>query len=150
MSKGTLHCPHTTEGDLDPGIIWVLLSLEKDLGCDIRMTSGARCPVCNKAVGGEDNSSHLVIPGRKCMALDIDQSENPQIKTLYEYLTGVKNSPDRLILLKQCLKDDPGMHLLIFKCLEKGINRIGIGKRFFHIDTATPKTGHSANVCWMY
>ena len=150
MSKGTLHCPHTTEDDLDSGLVWILLSLKKDIEQDIRINNGARCPICNKRVGGVDNSAHLVVPGRKCKAFDVDQSENSQIGTLYHYLTGAKNSPERFNLLKSALKDDPGMHLMIAKLIEKGVNRFGIGKNFFHFDIAKEKDGNPENVCWMY
>ena len=150
MSKGTLHCPHTTEEDLDNGLVWIFMSLEKDLGQDIIVNNGARCPECNKRVGGVDKSAHLVVPGRKCKAFDINQRDNPQIITLYQYLTGAKNSPERFALLKSALKNDPGMHLMISKLIEKGVNRFGVSRVFFHFDIGLEKDGYPQNVVWLY
>lgn len=151
MAKGTLHCAHTGMDDLDPGLLWILMSLERELGYEIRINNGARCPACNKNVGGADKSAHLIVPGRKCKAFDVNQSGNPQIETLRQYLTGAGNSLSRFQLLKTSLTSDPDLHLIIIsKLLEKGVNRFGIGRNFFHFDIARQTEGNPENVCWLY
>lgn len=72
--KGNLKCPHF-EGELDPKLLEVVHNLENyiiegkkysELFGELVVTSGGRCPECNKKVGGKPTSAHL-----KGKALDI-------------------------------------------------------------------------------
>lgn len=150
MSKGTLCCSHLTKEDIDIDLIKIFIDTEKELGQNIQVNSGARCIECNASVGGKLNSAHLVLKDKKCKAFDInDQSD--KMMNLYIYLYNRKvNSLERFKMLKISLELDPGMHLLIFKLLEKGVNRFGIAKSWFHFDIGKQEDGYSQNVVWMY
>jgi len=41
-------------------------------------------------------------------------------------------------------------YLVIDTCIKIGINRIGIGKNFLHLDSADESTGHPQHVIWHY
>ncbi|MBV6343666.1 D-Ala-D-Ala carboxypeptidase family metallohydrolase [Candidatus Magnetobacterium casense] len=50
-------------------LVEALQILREQLGCAIHVTSGCRCEAHNQAVGGEENSQHLLKNG--CRAADI-------------------------------------------------------------------------------
>lgn len=53
--------------DLIEKINWV----REEYGKPLIITSGCRCPIHNKRVGGSETSSHLTTKKKKCKALDI-------------------------------------------------------------------------------
>ena len=58
--KGNIQCPDCGLDKLDPTIKEQLGFIEKALGKELFITSGCRCPVHNKEVGGVVDSPHLV------------------------------------------------------------------------------------------
>ena len=66
--------------EVNPELIDVLEDLREAYGMPITINSGCRCPIHNKAVGGEPNSEHM-----KGTAADISMTGMPTIK-IKQYL----------------------------------------------------------------
>lgn len=59
-------------GDLHPMLVAMVQEARTALGEGITLTSAARCPAHNQAVGGAENSAHLTVVGElPCRAVDI-------------------------------------------------------------------------------
>jgi len=80
----------------------------------IFITSGVRCTLHNQTIGGVKDSAHV--------PADIGDGEGT---VGHAVDIGIENSIDRFVLLK---------HLLL-----AGFTRIGVGKKFIHVDTDTRK-----------
>ena len=103
--------------DLSPAFLITLNQLEHDCGFTLRINSGLRQPDHNASVGGVSDSAHLPDENGVGHAADLD----------------CPNSWQRLIIVK--------------KAIALGINRIGIGKTFIHVDDSVTLP---QNVCWTY
>ena len=51
-------CPHGSKGLLDLYLVSFVGWLDESVYERLTISSGYRCPVCNKAAGGAENSSH--------------------------------------------------------------------------------------------
>jgi len=124
--KGKLCCPHCSIVDIDSGALFILKSIareyHKKYGEHLYVTSGGRCPICNKAVGGKPRSAHKVVIriGKRGKAFDIS----------------IKNNQKRYTILK-----------VLF---EIGVKRIGIGKTFIHWDVGLEANGYPSERAWLY
>jgi len=102
--KGNIQCPDCGLDKLDPTIKEQLGFIEKALGKELFITSGCRCPVHNKEVGGVVDSPHLVKDDGWSKAVDI------------------------------ACESDADRYILITLLLAAGFTRLGIAKTFIHAD----------------
>ena len=71
--KGKLFCEHGTIDNVDQNLIMATKGIENELGYELEVTSGYRCPDCNKADGGVPDSAHV-----KGKAFDVSISDSVQ------------------------------------------------------------------------
>lgn len=109
FSEREFACPHCGMNEIDEDFVFLLDEIREAAETPFVITSGWRCPVHNKEVGGSDTSSHL-----KGIAVDI--------------LTQTSHSR-ALILTSICtVCRRHGV-----------LPRIGIGKDFIHFDIDAEK-----------
>lgn len=122
--SGKLYCRHCSLIDIDSGALWILKSLAREFhkatGKSLYVTSGARCPICNRKVGGTPGSAHLVKTGKRSKAFNVATISNR----------------DRYVVLRTLY--------------EIGIKRLGVypKRRFIHWDVALEKDGYKQEICW--
>lgn len=75
--KGKLNCPDGCGLKLQPKVIEFLEWLEKFVGKEMTVNSGARCPKYNAIVGGGKNSAHQL-----GLAVDIDLNDSSNFRYL--------------------------------------------------------------------
>lgn len=93
--------------DFDSRLIDTLDTIRAISGKPVFITSGARCPAHNKAVGGSKNSAHLPDPVHgQCHAADIQVLSSRQRRELVDI------------------------------ALDIDVQRMGIARDFLHVDTA--------------
>lgn len=60
FSEKELACPHCADGDMDRYLLSMLDMLRERVGRPLILNSAKRCIDHNKAIGGEENSAHLI------------------------------------------------------------------------------------------
>ena len=105
--------------DVSAVLLEKLNLMREQLG-PIRVTSGARCPAHNRAVGGVPKSAHLCIPGvRPCRAADLAVANSIEKQAVIEMAKSV------------------------------GIRRIGVAATFVHVDVAEGPD-YAQDIVWTY
>ena len=83
FSKHEFACRHCGKLMTNPKLIEALEKLRAEVGVPLYVTSGYRCPVYNRRVGGEKNSQHQLGNAADVKALQIP------LRTLYEKAEGL-------------------------------------------------------------
>lgn len=99
-----LMCPCCGEMSIDATAIGMLQKAREMSSVKFKINSACRCNEHNKAVGGKQDSSHIIASGKDSYAFDIE----------------ALNSRTKFIIICSLLK--------------AGFNRIGIDKEFIHVD----------------
>ena len=75
-------CTHCKDIHIDDGIVYALIALEKQFGCDLFVLSAYRCEIHNKDVGGAEQSEHV-----KGNAIDFTCGTMSKLEEIAEHLS---------------------------------------------------------------
>lgn len=100
---GKLWCEHGSWESINPETKRLIADLESKLGRSMSSNSGYRCPDCNRAVGGAQNSAHI-----RGQAFDINCDSDKDRAELIEAVIFLRPMDFRIGIAKTFVHIDTG------------------------------------------